>query len=54
MERKNKETIIISTNEISPEKCDANIIAATCDAVAAFVRLVQDVDASPVEIVIYD
>ena len=31
-----------------------NIIVATGGAVTAFVRLVQDVGASPVKIVIYD
>ena len=40
----NKETIIINTNESSPEKnVNPDIIVATGGAVTTFVRLVQDV-----------
>ena len=49
-----KETIVINTNETSQENVDPNIIVAIGGAVVAFVRLVQDIGASPVEIVIYD
>ena len=51
---KDKETIIINTNGTSPEKNGKpTIIVTTGGAVAAFVGLLQDVGASPVEIIIY-
>ena len=41
---KNKEAIIVNTDETSPEKnVNPNIIETTGGAVAVFVRLVQDV-----------